>query len=98
MEIPILQSLIDRTSNVIAEYEQNIQFFEQPHFYSDFEQEQADASLKYFKARLPKLVKIQKALKKEIALQIKVDHLDKVEEAHWRDWIQEKDGTCWEEE
>jgi hypothetical protein len=59
MEISVLQSLIDRTSNDIAMYEYAINIA-----YPD------DGVIKDYKIRIAKLVKIQKALKKEIACEI----------------------------
>ena len=70
MEISVLQSLIDRTSNQIAEYETQITFekdFQKSLESSSWAFDESLRTLKSYKQRLPKLVKIQKALKKEIA-------------------------------
>jgi hypothetical protein len=74
MEISVLQSLIDRTSNEIRGFELAIEFEKNSRkgIYSDFELEQSYYTEKWCKARIPKLVKIQKALKKEIATKIKL--------------------------
>lgn len=74
MEISVLQSLIDRTSNQIAEYEGCYEFEKNLQKYnhlSDFEMEQSKYAAQYFKSRIPRLVKIQKVLKKEIANELK---------------------------
>lgn len=73
MEISVLQSLIDRTSNEIAEYEASIYFAKaslKSWAKDEFQKEQDKFVIQYYSSRLPKLVKIQKALKKEIARQI----------------------------
>ena len=73
MEISVLQSLIDRTSNEIRGFECVIEFEQMNRHQceSDFELEQSYYTENWCKQRLPKLVKIQKALKKEIAFKIK---------------------------
>lgn len=75
MNINILQSLIDRTSNQIAEYEACIRWeYDHRHLScNDFEIEQSKYTVSYYKSRLPKLREIQKALKKEIAGMIRLE-------------------------
>jgi len=74
MEINVLQSLIDRTSNQIAEYE-GIISYEKSELDSwcpqGWEREQRKYVIKYYNSKLPKLREIQKVLKKELAQKIK---------------------------
>lgn len=79
MKINTLQSLIDRTSNQIAEYEAAIRWeYEHRHFCeADFELEQSEYTVKYYKARLPKLREVQKELKREIKKEIKKSELQR---------------------
>ena len=73
MEISVLQSLIDRTSNQIAGYEACISFERMHQKIGDippWELDQSNFTISFYKQRLPKLRKIQKALKKEIAKSI----------------------------
>lgn len=74
MEISVLQSLIDSTSNEITGHESSIQF--DNHALSSggvppWETDLLYFSISWHKQRLPKLRKIQKELKKEIAKEIK---------------------------
>jgi hydrogenase maturation factor HypF (carbamoyltransferase family) len=72
MEISVLQSLIDRTSNQIAELEGCVATEKDAlRFAIGYERENHKYALEYYKRRLPKLREIQKVLKKEIANKIK---------------------------
>lgn len=74
MNISTLQSLIDRTSNQIAECEACVQWEKQfqtaPHVEA-WEKEQSNWTITFFKRKLPKLREVQKELKREIAKEIK---------------------------
>jgi hypothetical protein len=73
MEISVLQSLIDRTSNQIAEYEAAIKYEKEQlagWCDMDYERVQRKYTIHYYNQKLPKLRKIQKALKKEVAQEL----------------------------
>lgn len=76
MEISVLQSLIDRTSIEIESNEAFINFLRNAGDYDD--------SIRKRKRTIAKLVKIQKALKKEIASKIRlergINHIRKMKE------------------
>jgi hypothetical protein len=67
MEISVLQSLIDRTSNQIENREGYLRFLKDCGEYDD-----KLSDVAYAKRDIAKLTKIQKALKKEIAVKLEV--------------------------
>jgi hypothetical protein len=67
MEISVLQSLIDRTSNQIENREGYLRFLKDCGEYDD-----KLSDVAYAKRDIAKLTKIQKALKKEIAGKLEV--------------------------
>jgi hypothetical protein len=69
MEISVLQSLIDRTSREIYAYEEVMRF---DLYNYNWPKEDRMKSVQSFKRKIAKLVKIQKALKKEIAGKLEV--------------------------
>jgi hypothetical protein len=78
MEITVLQSLIDRVSNEISGHELSIQYDKQALSSGGvppWERDQLLYSISWNQRRLPKLRKIQKALKKEILHNIKCARL-----------------------
>jgi hypothetical protein len=78
MEISVLQSLIDRTSNEISGHELSIQYNRRALASGGvppWERDQLYFSILCSEQRLPKLRNIQKALKKEIAHHIKCARL-----------------------
>lgn len=80
MEISVLQSLIDRTSNDIAEYESAILYEKNAqkagwYEHAQLELDQSNYTISFYKQRLPKLVKIQKALKRRSQTRLKCNAL-----------------------